>query len=113
MLRRRSRANELELRTQELEQRVRLSEHLHAESAKELSSKSEELLLARTRIADLEGAPAAREHAGRARELESVEAKLAAAEQRAAFEQEVRRERFEPHTAFRLHARRAAAASGR
>ena len=76
-----------------LEQRLTHAERSRDALQAELAQRGQELQEVQLRILHQEGAPAAREHAARARELEAAHARLKAAEDSATFEQEALRDR--------------------
>ena len=88
MLRRRSGSA-----TKAAEQRLTHAEQSRDALQAELAQRGQELKEVQLRILHLEGAPAAREHVARARELEAAHARLKAAEDSAAFDQEALRDR--------------------
>jgi len=88
MLRRRSGSA-----TKAAEQRLAHAEQSRDALQAELAQRGQELKEVQLRILHLEGAPAARAHVARARELEAAHARLKAAEDSAAFDQEALRDR--------------------
>jgi chromosome segregation ATPase len=88
MLRRRSGSA-----TKAAEQRLTHAEQSRDALQAELAQRGQELKEVQLRILHLEGAPAARAHVARARELEAAHARLKAAEDSAAFDQEALRDR--------------------
>ena len=79
--------------TKAVEQRLAHAEQSRDALQAELAQRGQELKEVQLRILHLEGAPAAREHVARARELEAAHARLKAAEDSAAFDQEALRDR--------------------
>ena len=79
--------------TKVVEQRLAHAEQSRDALQAELAQRGQELQEVQLRILHLEGAPAAREHVARARELEAAHARLKAAEDSAAFDQEALRDR--------------------
>lgn len=79
--------------SQDLKQRLHLSEQAKEVVQQQLVRSMQELGTAQLRVVELEGTPAALEHASRARELEALRGNLAVLEGSHLFEQEVLRDR--------------------